>query len=502
MNPSLFFQSKLTQRHKLTRWLSGLLLMAVVGSVVLAACLWSGESPQWSPISAPMPLAGNETEPEKTVPEKTATDEAATGPSDVSEALTVAISPIRNLRPAAVPMRFTGVVSAARTSQLSAKQLGRVEKVHVDIGDRVKTGELVVELDHESLQAERNILVANLAAADARLEELKQGPREQEIAQAKSRVTEANANLKYREASLRRAEQLKSTQAISQQEFDEAYNAFLVAEAQLETVRKSLDLMEEGTRREQVLAQEAIVDGLKAQIAKVDVLLAEQRILAPFDGRIQKRFIDEGTVVNPGQSIIEIVEDDAKEVRVGLPSEIIDQVSVVDLQVSLAGKFVGAEVVRIAPAIDERTRKIEVVLRPRLTEKGKDFVAKASDERRISTEQSNSLWRIGSAVTVEVRKDDLEGGLWVPAHCLATGTRGLWSVYLAVPKEGDANKEFCTTQRCEVEILRNAGDWVEVRGPLKGDELLIVSGIHRLTNGMMVRVEQQEISLPGDLKKE
>jgi hypothetical protein len=73
---------------------------------------------------------------------------------------------------------------------------------------------------------------------------------------------------------------------------------------------------------------------------------------------------------------------------------------------------------------------------------------------------------------------------------------------LAVPKEGDANKEFCTTQRCEVEILRNAGDWVEVRGPLKGDELLIVSGIHRLTNGMMVRVEQQEISLPGDLKKE
>ena len=493
ISPSLFFGLKMTHRHKVTPWLILVAFVAMAGLVGVAAYLWSGESPQRTPISEPTPGGtGDSVLPDETISE----------PSEVSEALTVAISPLRNLRPASVPTRFTGVVTAARTSQLSAKQLGRVEKVHVDMGDRVQSGQVVVELDDDALQAERNILAANLAAAEALLEELERGPREQEIAQSKSRVAEANANLRYREASLRRSEQLKNTQAISQQEFDESYNAFLVAEAQLETARKSLDLMEEGTRREQVVAQEAIVSGLKAQIAKVDVLLAEQRILAPFDGRIQKRFIDEGTVVNPGQSIIEIVEDDAKEIRVGLPSEIIDQVSAIDLQVSLAGKFLNAEVVRVAPAIDERTRKIEVVLRPLLIENEQDVVTKVSDKVGVSTEHSTSQWRIGSAVTVEVRKDDVEGGLWVPAHCLTTGTRGLWSVYLAMPKEDDASKGFCTTQRCEVEILRNAGDWVEIRGPLQGDEWLIVSGIHRLTNGIVVRVEQQEISLPSDLKKE
>ncbi|MFN9912864.1 MAG: biotin/lipoyl-binding protein, partial [Pirellulaceae bacterium] len=90
-----------------------------------------------------------------------------TVPADHAEPLTVAVAPLSRLKPPVVPVQLTGIVAAARTSQLAAKQLGRVQKVHVDVGDQVRTGQLLVELDVESLQAERDILTANLAAAEA-----------------------------------------------------------------------------------------------------------------------------------------------------------------------------------------------------------------------------------------------------------------------------------------------------------------------------------------------
>lgn len=493
MNRAIFFGTNLTLRQKMTRWLSFGVVSALAGTAGLASYHLLFAAPQAPPSS-------------ETNERLTHTSDSPGGmalSAERADPLTVAVAPLSSFKPAVVPTRLTGIVTAARTSSLSAKQLGRVEKVHVDIGDKVVGGQVVVELDTEPLIAERKVLEANLAAADALLEELKQGPREQEIAQAKTRVDEADANLKYREAMLKRSEQLKISKTISQQEYDESYTAFLVAQAQLESQRKSHDLMLEGTRREQILAQEAAVAGLRAQIKKVDVHLGEQRICAPFNGRIQKRLIDEGTVVNPGVAILEIVEDEAKEIRVGLPTEIAEQVLQLDIRLSLAGEVVRGEVVRIAPAIDERTRKIEVVLRPQINAPGSAVVSTKYDESGTSRKSTGSAWLIGSAVTVEVRKGGIEAGLWVPSQCLTSGTRGLWSVYLATSKEDDVGgDELSRVQRCEVEVLRNAGEWVEIRGPLKGDENLVVSGIHRLTHGQLVRVEQQLVSVPSNLDAE
>jgi multidrug efflux pump subunit AcrA (membrane-fusion protein) len=481
MLPPNFFSQKVTKRHKLTSWLSVVSMIAIAGvaSYHLVFALPQAGS-----------AAGKDADPAGTL---------AMGnvPADQAEPLTVAVAPLSHLKPPVVPVRLTGIVAAARTSQLAAKQLGRVQKVHVDVGDQVRTGQLLVELDVESLQAERDILTANLAAAEALLSELRQGPRAQEIAQAKSRVEEAEANLDYRQAIFKRSEQLKSLNTISQQEYEESYMAFVVAGAQQESHRKALDLLLEGTRQERILAQEATVAAFMAQIAKVDVYLAEQRIVAPFHGCVQKRWIDEGTVVNPGEAILEIVEDEAKEIHVGLPTDIVDQLANADLRLCFAGKDVPGEIVRIAPAIDERTRKIEVVLRPQLKTTGS--VSAATEQAgRHWQDEAGHRWLIGHAVTVEIRHDRVESGVWVPAECLSSGTRGLWSVYLAVGQPDLSETALALAQRCEVEVLRTVGDWVEIRGPLKGDERLIVSGTHRLTNGQLVQAVQQSLIVPSD----
>jgi multidrug efflux pump subunit AcrA (membrane-fusion protein) len=484
MLPRNFFPQKLTNRHKLTTWLHTASMATLVGIAAFASYHLVFATPQAGSAG------GDAANP-------TGALSMGTVPADHAEPLTVAVAPLSRLKPPVVPVQLTGIVAAARTSQLAAKQLGRVEKVHVDIGDKVQSGQLLVELDVEPLRAERDILMAHLAAAEALLNELRQGPRAQEIAQAKSRVEEADANLNYRQAMLRRSEQLKSINTISQQEYDESYMAFVVAGAQLDSHRKALDLLLEGTRQERILAQEATVAAFMAQIAKVDVHLAEQRIVAPFPGSVQKRWIDEGTVVNPGEAILEIVEDEAKEIHVGLPTEIADQMASSEVRLCLAGKSVPGEIVRVAPAIDERTRKIEVVLRPQLKPAG-SAIASTNPDDRHSKHEAGPLWLIGHAVTVEIRNDRVEPGLWVPAECLSSGTRGLWSIYLAVSQPDSSGKGLSIAQRCEVEVLRTVGDWVEIGGPVKGDERLIVSGIHRLTNGQLVQVVQQSLSVPSD----
>lgn len=492
MSLTYFFAPKMTPRQKMTRWLSMVVASALAGTASVAGYHLLFAAPQVANELDQVPNAFP-------APWSDSTPAVSQGPADSGEAdlLTVAVAPLRSLRPRQVSTKFTGIVTAARVSQLSAKQLGRVEKVHVDIGDKVAAGSVLVELDTDSLKAERSVLEANLAAADALLQELKLGPRPQEIAQAKTRVDEAEANLKYREAMLKRFEQLKRSNTVSQQEYDEAYTAYIVAVAQLESQRKSLELSLEGTRQEQILAQDAAVAGLKAQIAKVDISLNEQRIVAPFAGRVQRRMIDEGTVVNPGTAILEMVEDDEKEIRVGVPAELASQLADVDIRFTLGGESVAGEILRSAPAIDDRTRKIEVVLRPRVEPASDDVVSTNFETPAKFKRTACSDWLIGSAVTVEVFEEGIEDGLWVPAQCLTSGTRGLWSIYLAVPIETEPSSDVALVQRCEVEVLQHSGDWVEIAGPIQGDESVVIQGTHRLTPGQTVRVKEQALSVPS-----
>ena len=493
MKRAIFFGTKMTQRQKLTRWLSFGLVSSCIAIASFASYHLLLAAPQGAIEERggePLQQSGRTARP---------TTHSAERTGEQADPITVSVAPLSSFKPAVIPTRFTGIVAAARTSQLSAKQLARVEKVLVDIGDKVQAGEMLVELDAAPLRAERKVLEANLAAAKALLSELKQGPRSQEIAQGQAKVDEAEANLKYREAMLKRSEQLKISKAISQQEYDESNTAFAVARAQLESQRKSLDLLYEGTRQEQILAQEAAVAGLEAQIEKVDVLINEQRIVAPFSGRIQKRWIDEGTVVNPGVAILEIVESESKEIRVGVPTEIAEELAAFDIRICSSREAIPGEVIRVAPAIDERTRKIELVLRPVLDPTSDAVVSARHADSPTVSKSTCAAWLIGTAVTVEMRKGGVESGLWIPAEALTSGTRGLWSLYLAKSQTDDSANAFATVERCEVEVLRNAGDWVEIRGPLKGDERLVVRGIHRLTHGQVVRVEAQLVSVPSGL---
>lgn len=505
----LFFAKYLTLRHNVTRWLGLVCLVAAA----LGAVVWTVQNQWWEKL-LPAAMASDASDSDKpnadnsNAEQLSADGQSADGQSsgadsdrlrdDNSPELPVKTFRLASIQPNAMVQRYSGVVTARRTSRLAAKHLGRITHVHVDLGDAVRKGQVLVELDQRELQAEREVLVAQLASAQARLEELQSGPRTQEIEQAEALVRQIQATLELRRANSKRTNALVRTSSVSRQEYDETVTELEATEAQLVTAEKSLELLREGTRKEQIQSQASLVRGLQSQIDKVDVLISDQSIIAPFDGHVQARMMDEGVIVSPGQAILEVVETGQLEVHVGLPAQLVSSGALKAARVICGQVPLPAELERVAPTIDQRTRNLEAVFSVRPAKSPASLPLASLPGEDLSSQNCQVECRVGQAVEVEVDVVADRGGWWVPSTALIPANRGLWSVMI-VKQSGAAGKGSAsdsgdspqtsgeaTAQALQVELLRSSGDWSQVQGALKGDEWLIWNGLHRITSGQRV----------------
>ncbi len=226
---------------------------------------------------------------------------------------------------------FTGTLEAKNKAGVVAKMGGKVSRVHVHEGDFVRSGQLLVELEHGDLLAQREQACAAIQTAEARIKQaqtgeilqsaqtgtgienaeaavaaaeagreqartnlematsqtavsveqaqqqleqararlqaLESGARHQEIEIARQRVEQARANRDTAQANLERARKLLAAGAISQQQFDAAQLQFDTALAQYKTAQQQLNLTEEGPRSEEIQIAQAQVNQAQSAVA-------------------------------------------------------------------------------------------------------------------------------------------------------------------------------------------------------------------------------------------
>lgn len=304
---------------------------------------------------------------------------------------------------------YPGLVSARRQSALGFDRGGRIDAIDVDVGDRVTAGQVLARLDTRALDAQ-------IAAADAQTAET-------------AAQTALAAETEDRQA------QLLERGHISRQRYDEVRTSTRAARA-----------------RQNAAAAQA--DALRVQR---DLSV----VTAPFDGVVTARHADEGAIAQPGQPLLEIVEADALEIRVGLPQRI-----AAGLQPGASHRFVidGAPVDAVfrssTGVVDRQTRTVTALF---------DLPADASAAA-------------GQVVRLAVATPIGTDGFWVPTSALAEGRRGLWSVYVLTPEAGDAY----TLQSRSVETVRVEAGRVFVRGAVEDGDLLLAAGIQRITPGQRV----------------
>lgn len=318
---------------------------------------------------------------------------------------------------------YAGELHHARSSRLGFEFGGIVAAVNVEEGETVSAGEEIARLASETVEA-------NLRAARASLET------------ARANVLAHKAQIELSAATLRRYQDLVARGHGSQQELDER------------SMQHRVDVA-----REQVLA--AQLESAAASVAVAEANLDKFRIVAPYDGVVQARLVDEGSIVSPGQNVVSIVESGRLEARIGLPESMVtylDRDTIYDMRTG--NRQVQARLTGILPVADSATGTVTAI---------------------FTTDQPGLF--AGTLAELSLSVDVPGQGFWVPVAALSESQRGLWSVLVV---SGGDDRRFVEARL--VEVLYRGRDRVFVQGTLDDGELVVAGGTSRIVPGQDVRV--------------
>jgi RND family efflux transporter MFP subunit len=277
-----------------------------------------------------------------------------------------------------------GLIRADLESPLAAKLTGYVSSVRVDIGDRVKAGQVLAELSVPELDEEVNLKQAIVQQSELAV---KQARLAKDTAQAQ--VETAQALFKEAEAGRKRAEsnyerwsseaqrftELTKGKVIDPQSRDETINQAKAAEASRDEALAKIESARSSVRRWQSELARAEVDILAEQ-AKLSVAVADARrvvamqgyktIKAPFDGIVTRRNIDPGVLLQPGKPDVLFVVATFDKVRVivDIPETdavLINKGDVATIRIpSLEGRVFTGSVARSSWSLDPQNRTLRV----------------------------------------------------------------------------------------------------------------------------------------------
>jgi HlyD family secretion protein len=196
-------------------------------------------------------------------------------------------------------LTVSGYVVAHHKIAVGAKVMGRVAWIGVEKGDRVEQGQTLVRLEDQEFRAQVGQAKANMAAAQARLDQLRAGSRPQEKLKDRAGVIQAEANSRNAQAEFERVEKLYKSGVASKADLDRATMQRDSAAALLEAARQTSRMTDIGPREEEIRAAAAQVQQMKAALDYAETQLASTEIKAPVTGTVLQRIVERGEMVTP-----------------------------------------------------------------------------------------------------------------------------------------------------------------------------------------------------------
>jgi multidrug resistance efflux pump len=184
---------------------------------------------------------------------------------------------------------------------------GVVREVHVKVGQKVKQGDVLFQLDDRHLQAELKTRDANLRASRSKLYRLMQMPRPEEIPPAEAKVREAEANLANEEDLLQRARVLHQQRALSVEELVKRQQAAQMAKEQLARVMAELRLLKAGAWEPEKDIARAEIAQMEAALEQTKTEIERLRITAPMDGEVLQVNLRPGEFVAAAPSLALVI---------------------------------------------------------------------------------------------------------------------------------------------------------------------------------------------------
>ncbi|MCA9128241.1 MAG: efflux RND transporter periplasmic adaptor subunit [Planctomycetales bacterium] len=300
-----------------------------------------------------------------------------------------------------------GSLFGDESSVIGAKVAGRVQKVHVEMGDYVQSGDSLMSLDHDEFQ----LLVEQ---ADAQLQQARSAVGLSPGADVESLrpdnappVRQELALWEEAKNNLRRATELRKNNAISQGDVDQATAAERVAAARHASALNS------------VAEKIALIGVRKAELSLAQQRLKDATIYSPMAGFVRQRFVAPGAYLSVGQPIVELVRTDPLRYRGSVPEKYAQQLAIgqaVELQIESVPDPITVHITRVSPMLDQTSRALT-------------FEAEVENpDHRI---------RAGLFAEAKVVLDSEAEALVVPTSAIVefAGTQKVWKVVDGVAQE-------------------------------------------------------------------
>ena len=290
-----------------------------------------------------------------------------------------------------ITRNFPGKLLPSEQSKLAFEIPGKINIINVDIGDEVKKGQILAELDGR---------------------------------EASAQLEQAKAKYDLAKQVLIRYKDLRSQGHISIQDLDNANSEELIAKSQYDFYK---------------------------------VKFEQTKLLAPFDGFIQNRFLDTGSVINSGVPIIEILDSTNVKAHISIPISYTNNLEIGNEYLfKIGNKEVIGYLERLAP----------------MTPGGSD--------NRLAIFNFNSFFDPGSIVQLKLSMTTSGRGTWVPIKSLSQSEQGVWAIYTI-------NQERVVV-RDLVDIIYFEGEYAYVNGTLKDGDLVILGGAQKIIEGKIINL--------------
>jgi RND family efflux transporter MFP subunit len=281
------------------------------------------------------------------------------------KALELKVVTVQSDLSSAIVLDTSGYLMAQTKVQILPKIPGTILEMHIDEGTKIKKGDLLVQLDAKEFAADLAASKASLAQAKARLDEMVAGARPDEIHQAESLLTQAQARSKFALQDFERAQQLYGT--ISKQEFDRSKSNYDEAKANVEHQEQALSLLKAGARIEQVDGAKADVARCQANVDRAQVWFDSTRIASPIKGTVLEKHAELGERVNPeviAAGLCTIADLSEMEVEVDVQERELTNVSIgqpcrIEPE-AYPGQFYQGRVARIMPVANRQRGVVQI----------------------------------------------------------------------------------------------------------------------------------------------
>ena len=284
---------------------------------------------------------------------------------------------------------FPGKLLPSEQSRLAFEIPGKIKSLNVDVGDKVKKGQVLAELDDREAVAQLN---------------------------------QSKAKYDLAVQVLNRFKDLRTKGHISIQDLDRANSEELVAKSQYEFYK---------------------------------VKFEQTKLLAPFDGIVQDRYLDTGSVINGGIPILEVLDSRNVKAHISIPISYIDKIEIGGIYNFKIGNISAtAQLQRLAP------------------------MSLGGSNNRLAVFVFDTFFNPGSVATLKLKTIESGRGTWVPIKSLSQSEQGIWAIY-TINEERKVVRDL-------VDVIYFEGQYAYVNGTLKDGDLVVLGGAKKIIEGKII----------------